>query len=61
MSNPLPDAVAPADPVDAVRAELQAELAGGENVLAVLPVDLDAPASSFMTGQAIVVDGGVTI
>ena len=42
MSNPLPDAVAPADPVDAVRAELQAELAGGENVLAVLPVDLDA-------------------
>ena len=41
MSNPLPDAVAAADPLEAVRAELQTELAAGENVLAVLPVDLD--------------------
>jgi ATP-binding cassette subfamily B protein len=41
MSNSSLDALVPADPVDAARAELQAELAADENVLAALSVDLD--------------------
>ena len=41
MSNPSFNDVVPADAADAVRAELQAELAGDENVLAALAVDLD--------------------
>ena len=41
MPNPSVDSAPPADPADAVRIELQAELAADENVLAVLAVDLD--------------------
>jgi ATP-binding cassette subfamily B protein len=41
MSNPVPEAEANADPLEAVRAGLQSELAAGENVLALLAVDLD--------------------
>ncbi|HRH89741.1 MAG TPA: hypothetical protein PLO41_23070, partial [Rubrivivax sp.] len=41
MPNSPVDAAPLADPADAVRIELQAELAADENVLAVLAVDLD--------------------
>ena len=41
MSNFSAVPEAPADPVEAVRTELQAELAADENVLAALAVDLD--------------------
>jgi len=42
MSNPVAPTLASTDRMAEVRAELQAELAAGENVLALLPVDLDA-------------------
>ena len=55
MSNPSIDALVPADPADAVRAELQPELAADENVLATLAVDLD-PALRFVPGALALTD-----
>ena len=55
MSNPSKDALVPADPVDAVRAELRAELAADENVLTALAVDLD-DALRFVPGALALTD-----
>ncbi len=55
MSNPSVVPVVSADPLDAVRDALQAELAPGENVLAAVSVDLD-DALNFASGTLALTD-----